>query len=64
MVTDDGVQWNSGHLVIHKVCDTEVKLPLIQIIREYAQTVILSYLNLIPSTFIEISRKVARLIFV
>ena len=30
-------------LVIHKACDTEVKLPLLQLLWDYAQTVFLSY---------------------
>ena len=40
-------------LLIHQACDTDVKLPLIQQIGDYAQTVILSCLKLILSTFIE-----------
>mgnify|MGYP001804498272 CR=1 FL=1 len=40
-------------LVIHKAWDTEVKLPLIQQLGDYAQTVFLCYLKLIPSTFIQ-----------
>ena len=40
-------------LVDHKARDSEVKLRSIQKLGDYARTVILSYLKLILSTFIE-----------
>ena len=51
-------------LLIQKACDTEVKLPLIKYLGDYAQTVLLSCLKLILSTFIERKRTLVRLIFV
>ena len=45
-------------LLIHKACDTEVKLPFIQQLGDYAQTVLLlSCLKLILSTFIVLKEK-------
>ena len=51
-------------LVTQKAWNTEIKPPLIQNLRDYAQMVFLSYLKWILSTSIERTGTLVRLIFV
>ena len=44
-------------LVIHKACDTEVKLRLIQLLGDYTQTLFLPRFKLILSTFGELGEQ-------